>query len=110
MEDALVLALERLPEQIASGEYKDPEYVVTGMKFHFRALFTAEVEAQVRAMFPPPIVPTASATKEGETTDPEDRPGSEPPAPKVIASPPPTKSTQPAAQGRPGQAPQGGKK
>lgn len=49
---ALDSALGKLPAAIAAGEYKDPDYVVRQMKPHFGPdLFTADVEARIRAMF-----------------------------------------------------------
>lgn len=54
MQEQLDTALGKLPSAIEAGTYKDPDYVVTQMREHFAGLFTDEVEAKVRGMFPAP--------------------------------------------------------
>lgn len=63
-------AISALPAAIASGEYKDEEYVVSLMKGFYKEHFTAEVEAEVRGLFlsslePPPH---ADQKKAGDKT------------------------------------------
>lgn len=52
MQEQLDGALGKLPGLIEAGTYKDADFVVTQMRTHFGELFTDEVEAKVRGMFP----------------------------------------------------------
>lgn len=62
-QEELDASLAKLPEAIAAGEYKDPEYVVTAMRDYFGDLFTADTETAVRDAF---AKAATKATKAGK--------------------------------------------
>lgn len=65
-QSALDTELAALPAQVRSGAIKNVEATVRGLKMRYGALFTADNEASVRALFPAPTGTGRPSAKVGK--------------------------------------------